>query len=393
MKLAKRIENLAPYLFAEIDKKIAEKKASALDVISLGIGDPVEPTPQHIIEKLCQEAQFPPNHQYPSYYGLKELREAIRDWCYHRFQLNLDPDREILPLIGSKEGIAHIFLALIDPGDLALIPDPGYPVYQSGNLFAGGVSHFMPLLKENDFLPNLNAISSRIAERAKLIFINYPNNPTSATATLDFFKEVVKFAKKFDLVVCHDNAYSEITFDGYKAPSFLQVPGAMDVGIEFHSLSKTYNMTGWRIGFAVGNAKVIEALGRVKTNIDSGIFNPIQYAGIAALKGPQESIKAMCCIYQKRRDKVIETLKKIGIEVKKPKATFYIWVPVPRGHSSTSFTEFLLEKAGVVVSPGIAYGSAGEGYVRISLTVNDEKLNLALKRIERAFKGVREKSG
>lgn len=381
MKQAKRVENLPPYLFAEIDRKIAEKKAQGIDVISLGIGDPVEPTPQHIIERLCKEAQKPENHRYPSYYGLKEFREAIAHWYKERFKIDLDPEREVLPLIGSKEGLAHIYLALLDVGELALVPDPGYPVYDTGALLAGGKTHFMPLLVENDFNPDLSAIKSEVAREAKLMWLCYPNNPTAAVARSDLFKEVVAFARNFDIIVCHDNPYSEITFNGYTAPSFLETPGAKEVGVEFNSLSKTFNMTGWRLGFVVGNAEVIEALGRVKTNVDSGIFNALQYAGIEALRGPKDCIAEMCQIYQRRRDLVINALTKIGINIPKPKATIYIWAPVLEGYTSESFAQEVLERANVVIPPGNAYGPSGEGYVRISLTVKDSLLEEALERI------------
>jgi LL-diaminopimelate aminotransferase len=381
MTTAKRIQNLPPYLFAEIDRKIAAKKAEGVDVISLGIGDPVEPTPQNIIDSMIAEVQDSANHRYPSYFGLPEFRKSIAGWYGRRFGVSLDPDTQVLPLVGSKEGIAHIHVAYVDPGDVVLVPDPGYPVYNAGTILAGGKSHFMPLLAENDFLPDLEAIPADVADKAKLMFINYPNNPTSAVATEEFFARVVDFARKHDIVVAHDFPYSEITYDGYEAPSFLAVPGAMDVGVEFHSLSKTYNMTGWRIGWVAGNEAVIEALGRVKSNIDSGIFNAIQKAGIEALEGPQDIIDEMKTIYQRRRDKVMSTLDKLGLEAINPKAAIYVWIKVPKGHNSVSFAELILEKAGVVVPPGSGYGPSGEGYIRISLTVPDDRLEEALDRI------------
>lgn len=387
MKQANRIKNLPPYLFAEIDKKIQLKKAAGVDVISLGIGDPVEPTPTHIIAKLNEALKDVQNHRYPSYYGLPAFRVAIADWYKKRFQVSLDPDTEVLPLIGSKEGIAHIHLAYIDPGDVVLVPDPGYPVYSTGCILAGGESYFLPLKEENDFLPDLSAIPESVAKKAKLMFLNYPNNPTAAVAGLDFFTEVVEFAQKYDIVVCHDCPYSEITFDGYTAPSFLNAPGAKEVGIEFHSLSKTYNMTGWRIGWACGNAEVIEALGRVKSNIDSGIFNAIQYAGIEALRGPQNSIEEMRQIYTRRRDLVLTYLNKLGLKARKPLGTIYVWVKVPEAHTSATFATLVLDKAGVVLSPGAAYGPSGEGYVRISLTIKDERLQEAMERIESCLTG------
>ncbi len=381
MSTAKRIESLPAYLFAEIDRKIAAKRAEGVDVISLGIGDPVEPTPQHIIDVLIKEANNAENHRYPSYFGLPSFRKAIAGWYKGRFGLDFDPDTEVLPLVGSKEGIAHISVAYVDPGDIALIPDPGYPVYNSGTILAGGKSYFMPLLAENNFLPDLDAIPADIASKAKLMFLNYPNNPTSATATADFFEKVVDFAKRNDIVVAHDFPYSEITFDGYTAPSFLEAPGAKDVGVEFHSLSKTYNMTGWRIGWVLGNAEVIEALGRVKSNIDSGIFNAIQKAGIVALQGPQDSIEDMRHIYKRRRDLVVSTMKELGIEIEPTKATVFMWIKVPEGQTSQGFAKLVLEKAGVVISPGSAYGPSGEGYIRITLTVPDDRLKEALDRI------------
>jgi LL-diaminopimelate aminotransferase len=382
MGLAKRIANLPPYLFAEIDKKVAQKRAQGIDVISLGIGDPDQPTPKHIVEKLISEAQNPENHRYPSYYGLVEFRQTIADWYKKRFNVDLDPDREVLPLIGSKEGIAHIALAVLDVGDISLIADPGYPVYRTGAILAGANPVPVSLKEENDFLPDLSKIESSIANKAKLFLLNYPNNPTSAIAPDEFFSQLVEWAHKYNVIIAHDNPYSEITYDGYVAPSFLQAPGAKDVGVEFHSLSKTYNMTGWRIGFVVGKAEVVEALGRVKTNIDSGIFNAVQYAGIQALTGPQDCVKEVCRVYARRRDMIVETLNSLGLQAKKPKATIYIWVKVPNGFTSASFAEHILEKAAVIVSPGNAYGPSGEGYIRLSLTIDDKRLAEALERIK-----------
>ncbi|MEW5706081.1 MAG: LL-diaminopimelate aminotransferase [Actinomycetota bacterium] len=382
MDLARRIDNLPPYLFAEIDKKVAEKKAQGVDVISLGIGDPVEPTPKNIIDKLCEQANNPANHRYPSYFGLPAFRKSIANWYKKRFNVDLDPDTEVLPLIGSKEGIAHINLAVLDPGDTTLIADPGYPVYNTGAILAGVNPIYVPLTDENDFLPDLSSIDSSVAKKAKMFMLNYPNNPTSAIAKDGFFENLIKWAQENQVIIAHDNPYSEITFDGYEAPSFLQFKGAKEVGVEFHSLSKTYNMTGWRIGWACGNAKIIEALGRVKTNIDSGIFNAIQYAGIEALEGPQDIIQEMCKIYQRRRDMVMETLEKIGLKARKPKATIYVWAKVPDGYTSAGFASLVLDKAGVIVSPGNAYGPSGEGYIRICLSVKDDRLSEALERIK-----------
>lgn len=382
---AERIKNLPPYLFAQIDKTIEEKKAQGVDVISLGIGDPVDPTPAHIVEKLKKEVEKPENHRYPSYYGLKEFRQAISEWYKKRFGVCLDPDKEVLPLIGSKEGIAHISWAMVNPGEVVLVPDPAYPVYSIGAQLAGGKPYFIPLFKRNNFLLELEEVEEEVLQKARLLFLNYPNNPTSAVASLDYFEKIVQVAKEHKIIVCHDNAYSEITFEDFAAPSILQVKEAKDWCVEFHSLSKTYNMTGWRVGFLVGNQKVVEALGRIKTNIDSGIFNPIQYAAIEALSGPQDSVLKMRAKYLKRRNMVLSTLKKIGLSCFFPQATVYVWVEVPEGETSASFTQLLLDQANVVVSPGNAYGEHGEGYVRISLTVPDSRLEEALERIEKVF--------
>lgn len=384
MDFAKRISQLPPYLFAEIDRKIAWAKSQGVDVISLGIGDPDIPTPPHIVEALQEEARNPQNHRYPSYEGLPEFREAVAEWYQKRFGVTLDPKKEVVSLIGSKEGIAHIPLCFVDPGDITLVPDPGYPVYRIGTLLAGGQAFPMPLLEENGFLPDLEMIPEDVRHKAKILYINYPNNPTAATAPLEFFERVVDFARRYDIVVCHDAAYSEVAFDGYKAPSFLETRGAKDVGIEFHSLSKTFNMTGWRIGWACGNADVIEALGRVKTNIDSGVFQAIQYAGIAALRGPAAPVQEASRIYQRRRDVVIEGLRELGWDIAPPKASFYIWARVPRGFDSIGFASHLLERAGVVVTPGVGYGIYGEGYFRISLTLKEERIREALSRMKEA---------
>lgn len=383
MELAKRIQNLPPYLFAELDRKIEEKEAHGVDVISLGMGDPIEPTPQHIIDRLCEAANDPITHRYPSYYGLPQFREEIARWYYKRFKVHLDPHTEVLPLIGSKEGIAHIFLALIDPGEVALIPDPAYPVYSTATILAGGHAELMPLLAENEFNPDFTQIDPKILDRAQLMFLNYPNNPTATIARDTLFEEAVELARKHDFIICHDFAYSEITFDDYVATSIFETPGAKDVAVEFHSLSKTYNMTGWRVGWVSGNAKVVEALGRVKTNIDSGIFNAVQHAGIEALTGSQDSVERMGRIYRRRRDLVVDTLTEAGFSVNRPLGTIYVWVPVPKGFTSASFTNHVLDKVGVVLSPGNAYGPSGEGYFRISLTVNDDRLKEALERIKK----------
>jgi len=384
MKIAHRIETIPPYLFAEIDKKKEEAIKKGVDIINLGIGDPDKPTPNHIIEKLRESVKDPKTHDYPPYAGTTEFRQAVASWYKNRFRVDLDRDKEVMALIGSKEGIAHLFLAFIDPGDFSLIPDPGYPVYKTGTLFADGFPYTMPLLEENNFLPDLEEIDEEIAQRAKLMFINYPNNPTAAVANKDFFEKVVKFAKKYDILVCHDFAYSEMTYDGYKANSFLEVDGAKEVGIEFHSLSKTYNMTGWRLGFVVGNEEAISALSIIKTNIDSGVFKAIQRAGVEALSRPQDNIQKMNEIYTGRRNVVVNGLKKLGWNLKPTKATFYLWIPTLNKMSSMEFSNLLLEKTGIIVTPGVGYGEYGEGYVRIALTVEEKRLGEAMGRMEKA---------
>ena len=383
MRTAKRIDELPPYLFVGISKKIAEKQARGEDVVSLAIGDPDIPTPRHIIERLCQAAQDPANHRYPESEGLPDFRRAIAEWYEKRFDVILDPDQEVLPLIGAKEGIGHIALCFIDPSDIALVPDPAYPVYSIGTMFAGGSSYYMPLTEENDFLPELESIPSEIAQRAKLLWLNYPNNPTSAVAELDFFDRVVAFARKHDLAVCHDGPYTEVAFDSYRPPSFMQTPGAKDVGVEFHSLSKTYNMTGWRVGMVVGNARAIDALRRVKSNLDSGIPQAIQHAAIEALRGPQDCIEEHNAVYQRRRDLLLNILSQIGLKARPPRASLYIWARIPEGYTSLEFATTLLEEAGVVVIPGISYGKYGEGYIRISLTIPDDRIAEAVARLSR----------
>lgn len=381
MELSQRLRSLPPYLFKEIDRKKEEVMAKGIDIIDLGVGDPDIPTPGHIIEALKSAVDNPTNHRYPSYTGMKEFREAVSLWYKERFGVELNPEQEVVSLIGSKEGIAHLPLAFIDPGDIALVPSPAYPVYNIGTIFAGGISHFMPLLEENDFLPDLKAIPKDVLPKAKIMFINYPNNPTSAVATKDFFQDVVSFAKENHLLVCHDAAYTEMAFDGYNPSSFLEVDGAKDVGIEFHSLSKTFNMTGWRIGFAVGNREAIQALGAVKSNIDSGVFQAIQIAGIKALLGDKECIQEMRGVYEKRRDIMVNGLQEAGFKLRKPKATFYLWVRVPDEYTSTEITKLFLDK-GVVVTPGNGFGKPGEGYVRMALTQEEERLKEAISRIK-----------
>jgi len=381
MRTAKRIENLPPYLFVEISRKIAEKRAQGEDVISLGIGDPDIPTPSHVIERLCQAAQDPQNHRYPESEGLPEFRHNIAQWYKSRFGVTLDPDREVLPLIGAKDGIGHIALCFIDPGDIALVPDPGYPVYSIGTMFAGGSSYYMPLIEDNHFLPDLDSIPADIAQKAKVLWINYPNNPTAAVAELEYFERVVAFANKYDIAVCHDGPYTEVAFDGYRPVSFLEAAGAKDVGVEIHSLSKSYNMTGWRVGMAVGNAEIIDALRRVKSNLDSGIPQAIQYAAMEALTGSQDCVKEHNEIYQRRRDRLLQILNQIGLKAKPPRASLYIWARVPDGYNSIEFATTLLDEAGVVVTPGVSYGKHGEGYIRLSLTIPDERLEEAMVRL------------
>ena len=381
MRVAKRIDRLPRYLFVEINEKIAEKRAEGVDVINFAIGDPDLPTPSHIIEYMCEAAHNPANHRYPETAGLPQLREAIAGWYQRRFSVALNPNREILPLIGSKEGIGHIAFVFIEPGDIALVPDPGYPVYARGTLLAGGEPYFMTLRAENDFLPDFENIPKDIARRAKLMWLNYPNNPTGATAELDFFEKAVYFARQHSLAICHDAAYTEVAFDGYKPPSFMQAAGAKEVGVEFHSLSKTYHMTGWRIGMVVGNAEMINALFRVKSNLDSGIPQAIQHAAIKALNSSQEHILEYNAILQRRRDKLIQVINQIGLRARVPKATFYIWASVPQGYTSTDFADKLLNEAGVAVTPGIGYGNEGEGYIRFSLTLPDDRLEQGIERL------------
>jgi len=380
---AKRIEELPPYLFAEIDRKKSEMRKKGMDLIDLGVGDPDLPTPKPIIEQLKKAAEDPKNHRYPSYEGMIEFRRAVAHWYERRFNVKLDPASEVLSLIGSKEGIAHIPLAFVNPGDYALVPSPGYPVYRVSTLFAGGTPYFLPLRKETGFLPKLSEIPEEVAEKAKILFINYPNNPTSAVAERRFFEEVVAFAHRYQIIVCHDAAYSEIAFDGYQPLSFLEVEGAKDLGIEFHSLSKTFNMTGWRIGFAVGNSEIVSGLGKVKTNIDSGLFQAIQEAGIEALNHLDTPLPGIIEIYERRRDIMVTGLKEIGLEVDRPKATFYLWIQVPSGYTSAEFATLLLEQGGIVATPGNGFGDAGEGYIRMALTVDEERLREAIERLKR----------
>jgi LL-diaminopimelate aminotransferase len=378
---ADRINSLPPYLFAAIDKAKAQVIQKGVDVINLGIGDPDMPTPLHIVEAMKKSLDNSARHRYPSYEGMPSFRNAAAQWYRRTMNVTLNPEDEVLTLIGSKEGIAHIPLAFLNPGDVSLVPDPGYPVYNIGSILASAKPFKMPLLAQNEFLPDLDAIPKDIAKKAKLMFLNYPNNPTSATASLKFFEEVVDYANENDILVVHDDAYSEMTFDGYKAPSFLNASGAKDVGIEMHSLSKTYNMTGWRLGFAVGNREILAGLGKVKTNVDSGAFESIQEAGIAALTGPQDCVRDMNKIYRERRDALLTGLRGLGLDVKPPKATFYVWAHV--NGKASDFSTMLLEKAGIVATPGNGFGEYGEGYVRFALTQSVERINVAVERMRK----------
>jgi LL-diaminopimelate aminotransferase len=382
IKKAKRIQELPPYLFAEIDKKKNALKVRGADIISLGIGDPDLPTPSHVVDRLREAATNPANHRYPDYEGLPAFREAAANWYATRFGVTLDPDREVVSLIGSKEGIAHMPIAFVDPGDVVLCPDPGYPVYATGTGFCGGTAYRMPLRADNHFLPDLRAIPEKVASQAKLMWLCYPNNPTSAVASREFFRDVIAFAERHTIIVCHDAAYSEIYYDGNRPISFLEIEGAREVGIEFHSLSKTYNMTGWRIGFAVGNSELIAGLGKVKTNVDSGVFQAVQEAAVAALCGDQNCVETSRRIFQSRRDLTMKALGKAGLRARTPPATFYVWVEVPEGYSSAEFAAKVLDEAAVVITPGTGFGPSGEGYVRLSLTIADQRLSEALERIQ-----------
>ena len=383
MKTARRIEKLPPYLFAEIDRRVEQARARGADIISFGVGDPDLPTAPHIVEALIDAARDPATHRYPSYTGMPRFRESIASWYGSRFGVELDPDEEIQPLVGSKEGIFHLPVAFVDPSDVALVPDPGYPVYETGTILAGGEAVMMPLTPDNGFVPDFSAIPQDVLERATVMWLNYPSNPTSATVDLGVFERAVSFCKEHDLLLAHDAAYTEITFDGYVAPSVLQAPGAMDCAVEFHSLSKTYNMTGWRVGWVAGSPTAIEALKRLKTNIDSGVFDALQRAGIAALEGPDDHLKETIERYRRRRDLLCDGLKSMGVVVEPPRGSIYVWVPVPEGHSSESFTAFLLDETDIVVAPGNGYGPSGEGFVRFSLTISDDRLEEGVERLRK----------
>lgn len=384
MKVSERLEKIPPYLFAEIDRKIAEAKAKGFDIISLGIGDPDKPTLQPVVDAMHTSIDNPKNHDYPPYNGTEQFRKAACDWMKRRFGVELDADKEMLCNIGSKEAIAHVFFAFVDKGDYTLVPDPGYPVYHNATIFAGGTPYHMPLLEENGYLPDFDKIPEDIAKKSKIMFLNYPNNPTGAVADLEFFKKAVDFCKKYDILLCQDMAYSEMTYDGYKAPSVLQVEGAKDVAIEFYSHSKSYNMTGWRVGFVCGNADAIKALGTIKNNIDSGTFKAIQEAATAAFTINNKYIEDLNNMYQQRRDAAEEGLRELGWNIKPSKATFYLWLPVTRGMSSEEFVTAMLEKAHVVVPPGNGYGQYGEGYFRIALTKDVDTIKECIRRMKDA---------
>jgi LL-diaminopimelate aminotransferase len=381
LRTTDRLSRIPPYLFAELERKIEQKRAAGVDVISLGIGDPDMPTPEHIVRAMTEAVRDPGTHQYPSNRGRSEFREAVAGFYRERFGVTLDPETQVIPAIGGKECIFNLNLAFLDEGDVALAADPGYPVYTGGPLLVGAEPLVMPLLPERGFVPDLRAIPEDRLWEARLMFLNYPNNPTGAVVPDGFFDDVVEFARKHDVLAVHDNAYSELTFDGYTAPSFLATPGALDVGVEVFSLSKSYNMTGWRCGAIVGNPDAIARYWQLKTNVDSGLFEAIQLAAVEALTGPQDSVREMSALYARRRDVVLAALAEIGIELEPPKGTIYIWAPVPEGRTSASFAEEVLERAGVVVSPGSAYGPNGEGFFRISLTVPDERLSEAIERM------------
>jgi LL-diaminopimelate aminotransferase len=387
MQTARRIAALPPYLFAEIDRKVAAAKAAGVDVISFGVGDPDLPTPDFIVDELASAAHDPSTHQYPSYFGLPELREVIAAFYQRRFGVELDPGTQVLPLIGSKEGIAHLPWAFVDPGDPVLVPEPGYPVYEIGTILAGGEPVHIPMSADEGWYPNFATVDRAAADRAKVLWLNYPSNPTSAVASLEQLEQAVRFSADHDLLLAHDNAYSEITYDGFVAPSILQVPGALNVAIEFGSLSKTFNMTGWRIGWAVGSEVAIEALGRVKTNIDSGVFNAVQRAAVVALNSDMPHLPEVIATYQRRRDRIMEVFWDAGWKVDAPKGALYVWLPTPPGESSVSFTARLLEDAGVVVAPGTGYGPSGEGFIRLSLTIPDARLEEGCERVRKTLLG------
>ena len=382
MRFSNRLSKLAPYPFVEISRIIAEKRAAGVDVVTFGIGDPDIPTPKPIIDRLLAASEVPANHRYPETDGLPELRRAIAYWYENRFGVKLDPDKEVLPLIGAKEGIGHAALCFLDPGDVALVPDPAYPVYGVGTMFAGAESHVMPLYQKNGWLPELDSIPADVARAAKVMWLNYPNNPTSAVATEEDFSSAIAYCRDNDIALLHDAAYSEVGYDGYRACSFLQVSGSSEIGLEFHSLSKTYNMTGWRIGMAVGNADMIKALFQIKANLDSGIPQAVQEMAMEALTGPQDCVAENVATYKWRRDRVIKALTTMGLQVEVPRASLYVWAPVPEGFKSAEFAARLLEDIDIVVTPGSSYGQYGEGYIRLSLTTPNDQVEKGCQRLE-----------
>jgi LL-diaminopimelate aminotransferase len=386
VRFARRLDAVPPYLFAELERKIAQKRREGVDVISLGIGDPDLPTPPVVVEALAEAARDPRTHQYPTNHGSDELREAAAGFYRERFGVELDPASEIVPALGGKEAVGHISMALLDPGDICLSPDPGYPPYTSGPIFAGAEVHYLPLEAKHGFLPDLAAIPVDVLARANVLFLDYPNNPTGAVVAPGYFERAVELARANDLVVVHDNAYSELCFSGYRAPSFLETPGAKEVGVEIFSLSKGWNMTGWRSGLVAGNPEVVERYRQLKTNLDSGMFEAVQHATAVALTDAREFPREMSAVYERRRDLLAEALVAIGLDVDPPQATPYFWVRVPEGHDSASFTELVLEQAGVVISPGPSFGPSGEGFVRLSLTVPDSRLDEAARRIESSLR-------
>ena len=386
MRFARRLDQVPPYLFAELERKISAKQREGIDVISLGIGDPDLPTPRAVVEAAAAALRDPSTHQYPSNQGSLEFREAVAGFYRERFGVELDPASEVMPVLGGKEAVGHIAMACLDPGDLCLSPEPGYPPYTSGPVFSGAEVHYLPLTEENHFFPELGAIPEEIARRANLLYLDYPNNPTGAVVPAGAFEHAVAFARQHDVIIVHDNAYSEITFDGYVAPSFLETPGAKEVGVEIFSLSKGWNMTGWRCGLVAGNAELVERYRQLKTNLDSGLFEALQRAAAVALTDARDFPRQMSEVYQRRRDLLVEALAQIGLDVEPPKATPYFWVRVPEGHTSESFASLVLDQANVVVSPGPGYGPSGEGFVRLSLTVPDERLEEAVRRIESSLR-------
>ncbi|MGE4170340.1 MAG: LL-diaminopimelate aminotransferase [Candidatus Margulisiibacteriota bacterium] len=382
MKLTNRIKNIPPYLFAQIDEKKAEAKAKGIDIVDLGIGDPDLPTPDFVLDAMEKAIRNPQTHDYPPYQGIFEFRQAVADWYMDRFNVSLDPNKEVVSLIGSKEGIAHAFLTFLDPGDIAILPDPGYPVYKVATLIAGGVPYTVPVNEDNNYEVDFDKIDPAILPKANILFLNYPGNPTGAMASDAFFERAIAFGKKHNILICMDLAYSEVYYEGFKPRSILEFPGAKDICIEFHSLSKTFNMTGWRIGMAVGNAEAVQALGKIKTNVDSGIFKAIQWAGIEAFKHYKPFVEKQNGIYQARRDLLVDGLNQVGWPVKKPKASFYIWTRIPQGFTSADFTMHMLETHGILVVPGNGYGDNGEGYCRMSITTKEDRLQEAVNRLK-----------